>query len=139
MKINIIFFLLLGYSIAQSKDDSFMSLYEYGKMFYNKPRGMSCAKCHGKDAKGKKIATFTHIKNKKKYICTIKSPDITKVDFKTFKAVLDPNIEKPKKHFDKTNVCKKLTYGNVMPTYFLTSQELNSIYYYLVNQKKYNE
>ena len=139
MKVRFIVLLSLFYSIVYCEDDSFITQYEYGKMLYSKPRGISCAKCHGKDAKGKKISTFTHIRNKKKYVCTIKSPDITNVDFKIFQAVLDPNIEKPKKKFDKTNVCKKLIYGNVMPTYFLTPQELKSIYYYLVNKKKYNE
>ncbi len=139
MKIKFIILFILSYSISYCEDDSFITQYEYGKMLYNKPRGISCAKCHGKDAKGKQIATFTHIHNKKSYKCTIKSPNITNVDFDTFQAVLDPNIEKPKKKFDKTNICKKLIYGHVMPTYFLTPQELKSIYYYLINKKKYQE
>ena len=118
---------------------SFITKFEYGKMLYQKPRGISCAKCHGDDAKGKKISTFKHIRNKKQYTCTIEAPDITNIDYNTFKAVLDPNIEKPKQKFDKTQVCGKLLYNNVMPTYFLTSKELDSIYYYLVNIKKYQK
>ena len=119
---------------------SFITDYEYGKLLYQNPRGISCIKCHGVDAKGKTISTFTHItKNKKKYRCTIKSPNITNIDFDTFKATLDPNIEKPKRKFNKNQVCEKLIYGNSMPTYFLTDEELNSIYFYLTNKQKYQE
>ena len=119
---------------------SFITDYEYGKLLYQNPRGISCTKCHGVNAKGKTISTFIHItKNKKKYRCTIKSPNITNIDFDTFKATLDPNIEKPKRKFNKNQVCEKLIYGNVMPTYFLTDEELNSIYFYLTNKQKYQE
>ena len=124
---------------AQNNSKDFMSKYEYGKLLYKKPRGISCAKCHGNDAKGRQIVKFKHIRNKKEYICTVKSPDITNIDFETFKAVLDPNIEKPKKKFKKNQVCKKLIYGNIMPTYFLTPQEIESIYEYLVKKRLYNE
>ncbi len=118
-------------------DNSFITKYEYGKMLYKNPRGISCNKCHGDDAKGKVISTFTHIQNKKKYTCTIKSADITDVSYELFQATLDPKLEKPKKKFDKTQICEKLTYGNSMPTYFLTNEELSSIYFYLTNKAKY--
>ena len=118
-------------------DNSFITKYEYGKMLYSNPRGVSCIKCHGADAKGKKIATFTHIRNKVKYHCTIKSNDITDITYKNFLLKLDPKLEKPKKNFEKDEVCKKLIYGNSMPTYFLTNEELDSIYFYLKNKNKY--
>ena len=124
--------------ISQSNfDNSFITKYEYGKMLYKNPRGISCNKCHGDDAKGKIISTFTHIQNKKSYICTIKSTDITDVSFKQFQITLDPKLEKPKKKFDKTQVCEKLTYSNSMPTYFLTPEELTSIHFYLTNMDEY--
>jgi len=118
-------------------DNSFITKYEYGKMLYENPRGISCVKCHGKDAKGKKIASFTHIKNKKKYNCSIRSSDITNVSYENFLSTLDPRLEKPKKKFHKNEICQKLTYRNSMPTYFLTNDELNSIYFYLKNKDKY--
>jgi len=122
----------------ENYDTSFITTYEYGKMLFKSPRGISCVKCHGDDAKGKTIATFTHItKKKKRYTCSIKTPDLTNIDYNKFLQVLDPKLEKPKKRFDKTQVCEKLTYGNSMPTYFLTKDELKSIHFYLTNMDKY--
>jgi hypothetical protein len=118
-------------------DNSFITKYEYGKMLYENPRGISCVKCHGQDARGKKIASFVHIRHKKKYNCEIRSNDITNISHKDFLMTLDPRLEKPKKKFLKNEVCKKLTYRNSMPTYFLTNEELNSIYFYLKNKDKY--
>jgi pyridoxal biosynthesis lyase PdxS len=115
-------------------DNSFITTYEYGKMLYKNPRGVSCVKCHGEDAKGKVIARFKHIRNKKEYICDVRSKDITNVSYKKFKATLDPRLEKPKPKFEKNQICEKLTYGNSMPTYFLTNEELKSIHFYLVNK-----
>tara|TARA_B110000046_G_C13007556_1_gene405065 strand:- start:374 stop:757 length:384 start_codon:yes stop_codon:yes gene_type:complete len=118
-------------------DNSFITKYEYGQMLYVNPRGISCVKCHGANAKGKEIASFTHIQNKLKYNCKIKSTDITNISYKNFLLSLDSKLEKPKKKFSKNQVCQKLTYGNSMPTYFLTIEELNSIYFYLTNKNKY--
>lgn len=125
--------------IKKEIDDSFITKYEYGKMLYNNPRGISCAKCHGNDGKGKVVATFTHYKKKKKYICTIKPEDITSISYKTFEAKLDPDIKMKKRTFDKTEVCAKLIYGNTMPKYFLTKEELDTIYYYITHIKDGNE
>lgn len=118
-------------------DNSFITKYEYGKMLYENPRGISCVKCHGENAQGEKIASFIHIRNKVKYNCTIKSNDITNISYKNFLATLDPKLEKPKKKFKKDEVCEKLIYGNSMPTYFLTNEELDSIYFYLTNKENY--
>ena len=124
--------------IAQSNfEDSFITQYEYGKMLYKNPRGISCNKCHGDDAKGKTIVSFKHTKNKKTYTCTIETKDITNISYSKFLQTLDPKLEKPKKKFTKEQVCEKITYGNSMPTYFLTKEELKSIYFYLTNKDKY--
>ena len=118
-------------------DNSFITQYEYGKMLYKNPRGISCTKCHGSDAKGMIIETFKHTRNKKEYLCSLESPDITSILYEDFKIVMDPTLDKKKKKFGKDQVCEKLTYGNSMPTYFLTPEELNSIHFYLTNRKKY--
>ena len=114
-------------------DNSFITKYEYGKMLYNNPRGISCNKCHGDDAKGKVIAKFKHHFNEKTYNCEIKSVNITNVTLELFQATLNPKIEKPKRKFNKTEICQKLTYQNSMPKYFLTDEELSSIYFYITH------
>ncbi|MDB2405373.1 c-type cytochrome [Arcobacteraceae bacterium] len=134
------FTLLFITTLLFCKEDftnSFITQYEYGKMLYNNPRGISCTKCHGEDAKGKSISSFIHKSNKKRYNCTIETEDITNISYSKFLQTLDPKLEKPKKKFTKKQKCEKLTYGNSMPTYFLTPEELKSIYFYLTNRKKY--
>jgi hypothetical protein len=115
---------------------SFITKFEYGKMLYFNPRGISCSKCHGNDALGITIATFKHTRQKKEYICKIKTHDITHVTYSKFLRKLDSKLKKYKKKFKKDEVCKKLTYKNSMPTYFLTKDELNSIFFYLTNKDK---
>jgi len=138
IKYIVISLLFLSPALSENTfEDSFITQYEYGKMLYKNPRGISCSKCHGNDAKGKKIVTFTHIKNKKRYTCTIRTKNITDITYSEFLQTLDPKLEKPKKKFKKGDVCAKLIYGNTMPTYFLTGDELKSIYFYLKNKDKY--
>jgi hypothetical protein len=132
-------FLFITTALLSKSDfsNSFITKYEYGKMLYKNPRGISCIKCHGQNAQGKKIASFVHIRNKIKYNCIIESKDITNISYKDFVETLDPKLEKAKKKFKKNQICEKLTYGNSMPTYFLTNEELDSIYFYLKNKEKY--
>jgi hypothetical protein len=133
-----VFLFLYSYLTAEATfEESFITQYEYGKMLYNNPRGISCTKCHGNDAKGKTIATFTHTIKKKKYNCTLKTKDITNIKYEKFLQTLDPKLKKPKKNFANAQVCEKLTYSNTMPTYFLTLEEIKSIYFYLTNKDKY--
>lgn len=135
-----LFFLFLT-TLLYAKNDfnnSFITKFEYGKMLYSNPRGISCVKCHGEDAKGKAIASFVHIRNNVKYNCTIRSQNITDISYENFIKTLDPKQKKPKKKFTKTQICEKLIYGNSMPKYFLTNEELDSIYFYLTNKDKYN-
>ena len=100
--------------ILLSKEDWFITKLEYGKMLYHNPRGISCAKCHGENAKGKIIAKYYIIKNNKKIQKTIKAPNIQNVSFEKFK----------KKLFHK-----KLS---IMPKYdYLTDEEISTIYLYI--------
>jgi len=83
-------------------------------MLYNDPRGISCAKCHGENAKGRIIAKYYIVKNNKKILKILKAPDITNVSFEKFQ---------------KTLFHKKLS---VMPKYnYLTNKEINAIYLYI--------
>ena len=124
------------YLVKEKTPDSFITKYEYGKMLYHNPRGISCAKCHGIDAKGKEIARFKHKGKNTTYNCIVESRDITNISFKRFKAKLDPDIIVKKPTFHKEQVCEKMIYGNTMPKYFLTQDELESIYYYVTNVRK---
>ena len=117
-------------------NESFITKFEYGKMLYNNPRGISCAKCHGQDAKGMLLSKFKHKEKENVYHCEIRTEDITAVTLDTFTAKLDPDIFVKKPKFEKTDVCSKMIYGNTMPKYFLTKNELESIYYYITHIDK---
>ncbi len=97
-----------------AKTDWFITKLEYGKMLYNNPRGISCAKCHGEKAEGKIIAKYYILKNKHKILKILKTPDITNISFEKFQ--------------------KKLFHKNlsVMPKYdYLTNKEISAIYLYI--------
>jgi len=97
-----------------AKENWFITKLEYGKMLYNNPRGISCAKCHGKYAQGKIIAKYYKTKNKQKILKIIKAPNIQNISFEDFK----------KKLFHK-----KLS---IMPKYeYLTNKEISAIYLYI--------
>jgi len=142
MKIFILFILfysvnLLGDDTKLVKvDNSFITKFEYGEMLYNNPRGIGCNTCHGSNAKGKKIVSFDHIYNKKKYKCILRVPNIKNIEYDVFFKKI--NVKRnPKKKFEKEQVCEKLIYrSNIMPTYFLVEEEIDAIYYYIKNLKK---
>ncbi len=93
----------------------FITNKEYGKMLYNNPRGISCAKCHGKKATGKIIAKYK--KNKKTIY--IKAPNIQNITY-----------EKLKKRLLNYN---KLS---IMPKYsYLTKQEIEALFLYIKSQR----
>jgi len=124
-------FNMLG--LKQNSDNSFITKKEYGKMLYNNPRGISCKECHGSDAKGKIISKFKHIKNKKIYECVVKTYDITNISKKDFNYRLNPKNKQKRIKFTKNQICDKLIYGHIMPKYFLTDDELSSLYFYIKN------
>jgi len=119
LRIVVFAILLLFYNVCFAKDiinNSFITDYEYGAMLYENPRGIGCNKCHGKGDKGVIIAKY---KNKKNEIKTLNSPAINNVPFEKFVDVLTT----------------KRGSSNIMPSYFLTNDEIKSIYYYLKNLK----
>ncbi len=113
MKKTVILAILSLFLLA--KDDSFITDYEYAKMLYKNPRGIGCDKCHGEDASGKTIASYFDKRKKQKVY--IKTPDIREINKKRFF-----------KSFKKNH--------SIMPTYFLTLDEIESLYYYIKKQKK---
>jgi mono/diheme cytochrome c family protein len=103
--------------------ESFISNLEYGEMLYNNPRGISCAKCHGKNGKGKLIATYINDKTGK--VEKLIAPDITKINYEIFY-----NKVKNSKVLKKGKF-KILNYS-AMPKYdYLMNDEIKSIYNYL--------
>jgi mono/diheme cytochrome c family protein len=112
-KLTILFII----TFAFAKHNWFITNLEYGKMLYNNPRGISCAKCHGKNAKGK-IVTFYFKKGKKIYI---KTPNIQNIDLNTLKQAL----------FHKNH-----PKNPIMPIYnYLTNEEIEAILLYLRSKK----
>ncbi len=102
-------FILYGWS-----DDSFITKDEYAKMLYNNPRGIGCQKCHGDHGKGMVLSQY---KDGNKTI-VIKTPDITKLNFKTFYKALNSSNHK------------------LMPYYFLSDKEIKTLFYYLKKKKR---
>jgi hypothetical protein len=125
--------------VNKENDNSFITKYEYGKMLYENPRGISCKQCHGNNAQGKKIVKFVHKVKDKIYNCEVKTKDLRDVKLIPFLDKLNPEKKLKKVKFLKEEVCEKLIYGNTMPKYFLTNDELDSLYYYITNVGLHNE
>lgn len=91
-------------------------------MLYENPRGIGCVKCHKKGDKEVIIATYKEKDKKTKKLVdkSIIAPAITNVSYEIF--------------IDKMNADK--TESKVMPTYFLTKEELESLYFYIKNLNK---
>jgi cytochrome c553 len=96
-------------------DNLFITNLEYGQMLYENPRGIGCIKCHGKNGNGKFIARYTH--KKKEY--EINAPSINKISLINF-------VKKLK---------RKSSSKSIMPTYFLTDDEMQQIHSYITNNK----
>ena len=95
-------------------EDSFITKYEYGHYLYDNPRGIGCNRCHGADAKGKLIATYTVEKNKKKEKKQLRGADIQ-------------NISLQKLHNSLQNP------PTAMPKYNLTKAEIEALHIFLNN------
>jgi len=98
-------------------DASFITKFEYGAMLYRNPRGIGCNKCHGK---GDKTVVIAMYKDKKGITQSLKAPPISKLSYSAFTKKL--KAEKNRSY--------------VMPTYFLTDDEIKSIYHYVTNLNK---
>jgi mono/diheme cytochrome c family protein len=103
----------------EKNDESFLSLFEYGKMLYQNPRGISCTKCHGQTGKGgKKIAKYY---DKHRNVKLLKSTNITNYSLKDLTASL-------KNQYRKNGRRQR---HRIMPMYYMTEQEILAIFTYL--------
>jgi hypothetical protein len=122
-----LFFIFLFTILYAKNDEWFITNLEYGKMLYNNPRGISCAKCHGTKGKGKTITSFINSKGKKEIIKTVSFKNLS---FEKLKKALFHQIKiKP---IIKKNPNSPLKYINIMPKYdYLTDDEIKTILLYL--------
>jgi len=105
----------------------FISNLEYGKMLYENPRGIGCIKCHGKDAKGRIIATY--IDDKTGEVRKMIAPNIQKISWVRFYHRLRFSEILKKGKF------KKLNYS-IMPNYtYLVDSEIRAIFLYIQSLK----
>ncbi|MBN2964775.1 c-type cytochrome [Sulfurospirillum sp. T05] len=106
MQYSLVFFLSVSLAFA----GDFMTQMEYAKMLYENPRGIGCVHCHGPKGEGKVLARFKE-KGKEKEIV---APSLHGLS---------------KERFAKGILASK----SVMPTYFLTNDEIESLYYFVTN------
>jgi cytochrome c1 len=125
-----LFFIIFSFLYANT--NWFITNYEYGKMLYNNPRGISCAKCHGKKGNGKVVTYFVNSKGTK---TVIKTAPIKNITFEKLKKALFHQIKiKP---VLKQNPGSLLKYINIMPKYdYLTDDEIKAILLYLNSKDK---
>ena len=111
-------------STKEQKDESFLSLLEYGKMLYKNPRGIACTKCHGLTGKGgKKIAKYY---DKHKNIKLLRSTDITNYSLKELTASL-------KNQYRQDGRRQR---HKIMPMYYMTKEEILAIFTYLKSNRE---
>ncbi|KFL34467.1 cytochrome C oxidase subunit III [Sulfurospirillum sp. SCADC] len=103
--------LLLAITPLFSED--FITKMEYAKMLYSNPRGIGCNKCHGEKGEGSVIAQY---QNKGKTV-VLEAPNLMSISKERFFQALTSQHK-------------------VMPTYFLTWQEIDSLYYYVSSEVK---
>ncbi len=114
-RFGILPFLIVVASVFLCAED-FITEFEYGQMLYRDPHGASCAACHGETGEGKLISEYTD--NQGKYVA-LSGPDIRNASLAQIKS----SIKQSK---------------GIMPRYFLTDKEAQTIYAYLqkVNNNK---
>ncbi len=112
---RLILMALLALSSPAPAED-FITDFEYGQMLYQDPHGASCAACHGETGGGTLIGEYT---DREGNIITLNGPDIRHTTLEQLRASV---------HSGK----------GVMPRYFLTDKEIQTIHAYLqqVNQPK---
>ena len=116
MKFKILFLL-----VCFLNANDFITDIEYGKMLYKNPRGIGCNKCHGEKGEGMVIVKYKDFNKTSKtyYDTSLNGPAINNLALQDFtNAITDPK--------------------DIMPTYFLTKDEIIAIFKYLkeINKDK---
>ncbi len=113
---------LLFSATKNTLNNSFITRFEYGAMLYENPRGVGCVSCHKKGDKAVIIAKYKEKDRKTKKLVekVIVAPAINGVSYEVF--------------IDKMTADK--TDSKVMPTYFLTKEELDSLFFYIKSLNK---
>ena len=128
------FFIFLFTILYAKNDEWFITNLEYGKMLYNNPRGISCAKCHGKKGEGKIITSYINSKGEK---IIIKTKPFKNLTFEKLKKALFHEIKV--KPILKKDPDSPLKFINIMPKYdYLTDNEIKAILLYL-KSKEWND
>ena len=99
--------LLLLFNTLQA-EVSFITESEYASQLYHSPRGIGCYKCHGEKGEGKLIANYKHKGEKRSF----SPPAINALSFEEFVIAMSSRQKG-------------------MPRYFLTPQEVKTLYVYL--------
>ena len=124
-KISYIFLLALNLCAFTSLNaEDFISKSEYAKMLFANPRGIGWNKCHGEKGDGKVISIYKSYDKAKSKSRTQKliAPRINNLKYEKFyKALKSSSVEKTK---------------NMMPRYFLTDNEILTLYDYLQSLNK---
>ena len=109
--------MILAFSALNAED--FISKSEYAKMLYANPRGIGCDKCHGQKGEGKVIASYkaydkasAKMQNKK-----LIAPQINNLKYNAFYGAVRHS-------------------KGMMPSYFLTDNEIFTLYEYLQSLNK---
>ena len=102
--------LTLFFSVAFACAGDFITQMEYAKMLYANPRGIGCNHCHGPKGEGRVLARYKD-KGKEKELIAPALQGLSQEQFA--KGILNPK--------------------SIMPTYFLTKDEIESLYYFITN------
>lgn len=103
--------LLCVIAIAQSKI-TFITKQEYASSLYHNPRGVGCERCHGEQAQGKTIASYTDHNTKKLF----SAPSLQGLTLQELIDAMNTPIRG-------------------MPRYFLTNEEVAILYFYIQSQQ----
>lgn len=99
-----------------SADASFITKDEYATSLYHNPRGIGCNNCHGERGEGALVANYKH----KGHYRSFSAPEIRNSDFQTFYKRLNSRVRG-------------------MPRYFLTREEIETLYYYIKSVNDINK
>lgn len=108
------YFLVISFfiSVSISLQGDFLTKFEYAKMLYNDPRGISCRKCHGDNGETLSVFNYYSHYRRGKHEREIVIRPINKLSFREFKRGLSRRIR-------------------FMPIYRLSDKEIEAIYFYI--------